>query len=106
MSAGNVTLTIAGRSYTIACGPGEEAHIAALGQSIDTKLAALNNLTGQSPERVLLYAALLLADELHEAKSGLSQVDDGADERAEALENLAERMEALASQLETGASTT
>ena len=59
----NVTLEIAGRKYTIACAEGEEPHIEALGESIDSKLSQLENLHGQSPERVLLYASLLLADE-------------------------------------------
>lgn len=99
MNSGNVTVAIAGRNYTIACGPGEEEHIARLGASIDAKLATLDSLSGQSPERVLLYASLLLADELHEARSAPAP----ADSSAEALENIAERMEALAMQLETGA---
>lgn len=102
MSAGNVTLAIAGRNYTIACGPGEEEHVARLGASIDAKLSTLDGLGGQSPERVLLYASLLLADELHEAKAG----SGSSDANAEALENLADRMEALAMQLETGAAST
>lgn len=103
MSAGNVTLAIAGRNYTIACGPGEEEHIAGLGASIDAKLKTLDSLTGQSPERILLYAALLLADELHEAKAGTAPAEAAAEAQAEALENLADRMEAFAMQLETGA---
>jgi cell division protein ZapA len=97
MSTNNVTLEIAGRRYTIACAAGEEQHIEKLGASIDTKLAQLDSLNGQSPERVLLYASLLLADELHEAKSAIS--DDG---HAETLEKMAERLEALAMQLESG----
>lgn len=97
----NVTLAIAGRRYTIACAAGEEAHIEALGRSIDGKLAALDSLGGQSPERVLLYASLLLADELHEARAGIAA--PASPDHAETLENLADRLEALASQLETPA---
>ena len=36
----NVTLRIAGRSYTVACQDGQEAHIAGLGQAIEGKLKA------------------------------------------------------------------
>ena len=96
----NVTLDIAGRKYTIACAEGEEPHIEMLGASISEKLSQLDNLVGQSPERILLYASLLLADELHE-KEGASSAPAADEETASALESLAERMETLAMQLET-----
>lgn len=103
----NVTLEIAGRKYTIACAEGEEPHIEMLGASIDAKLSELDNLAGQSPERVLLYASLLLADELHEAKTGApapapSELDEAT---AGKLEAMADHLESLAMQLETGAIT-
>jgi cell division protein ZapA len=95
----NVTLTIGGRHYTVACGPGEEQHIAQLGESIDTKLAGVPGLANQTEARTLLYAALLLADELHETGGGTpTPSDDGA----EALEALAGRLEDLAARLENG----
>jgi cell division protein ZapA len=95
----NVTLTIGGRFYTVACAEGEEAHIEALGRTIDGKLTGMPNLSGQSEARTLLFAALLLSDELHELRAGGAALasDDGA---AEALETLADRLEALAAQLE------
>lgn len=101
----NVTLEIAGRRYTIACATGEEAHIAMLGASISTKLAALPDLSGQSEQRTLLFAALLLADELHEAKAKANAPAPVANV-ADPLENLAERLESLATQLETSAANT
>jgi cell division protein ZapA len=97
----NVTVSIAGRSYTVACGAGEEEHIAMLGRSIDGKLADISNLSSQSEARTLLFAALLLADELHEARSGgvpAAEEDEGT---AEALEHLAGRLEMLAGKLES-----
>jgi cell division protein ZapA len=95
----NVTLTIGGRFYTVACAEGEEAHIEALGRTIDRKLAGMPNLSGQSEARTLLFAALLLADEVHELRSG--QATPAADDRAaDALESLADRLEALAAELE------
>lgn len=103
----NVTLDIAGRKYTIACAEGEEPHIEMLGTSIHKKLTQLDNLTGQSPERVLLYGALLLADELHETKSGafavapVSPPVSGHD--AEKLEDLADTLESIATRLENAA---
>lgn len=97
----NVTVTIAGRHYTVACGPGEEGHIAMLGASIDGKLAGLEGLHNQSEARTLLYAALLLADELHEAKAG-TPASAASDDDATALEALAGRLEDLAARLENG----
>lgn len=95
----NVTLTIGGRHYTVACGEGEEAHIEHLGRTIDGKLSGLPNMAGQSEPRTLLFAALLLADELDEVRSG-SSVPDPSSEVAEALETMAERLEGLAARLE------
>ena len=105
MSTSNVTLAIAGRRYTIACAPGEEEHIEGLGASISDKLAQIDSLSTQSPERVLLYASLLLADELHEAQE--SKQDATAEfaagqEQAETMEKLADRLEGLAKLLESG----
>lgn len=98
----NVTLDIGGRRYTIACAAGEESHIARLGAAINTRLATIPNVSGQSEARSLLFAALLLADELHEAgtraPASAPQVD-----AAGPLEKLADRLESLASQLEASA---
>ncbi len=102
----NVTLEIAGRRYTIACAPGEEEHIEGLGASIDAKLRQLDSLNGQSPERILLYASLLLADELHEAKSSPPPFAEPDSAHAETLEKMADRLESLAERLESGAAST
>jgi cell division protein ZapA len=92
----NVTLSIGGREYKVACAAGEEAHVAGLGRLIDGKLAAMEGMTGQSEARTLLFAALLLADELHEAKS--ARASDT--ELAPLLEQFADRIENLAARLE------
>ncbi|WP_206240491.1 cell division protein ZapA [Novosphingobium terrae] len=66
----NVTLTIAGRDYVVGCAAGEEEHIADLGRMIDARLASLPPAAVQGESRALLFAALLLADEVYEAKKG------------------------------------
>ncbi|HSG35530.1 MAG TPA: cell division protein ZapA [Sphingomonadaceae bacterium] len=97
----NITLTIGGRSYTVACTDGQEAHIAALGRSIDEKLAAMGSAAGQNESRTLLFAALLLADEVHELKNGPAKVaDDKSQPGADELEAIAARLEKLAAALE------
>jgi len=97
----NVTLSIGGRNYTVACAAGEEQHVEALGRSIDGKLQGMASLSGQSEARTLLFAALLLADELHELRAGgvASGAADGG-RTAETLESLADRLERLAERLE------
>jgi len=109
----NVNLHIGGRTFTVACGPGEEDHIAGLGRMIDEKLQALvPATTSQSESRMLLFAALVLADELHETKHGAGAPvppppppppppepqEDMA--LAQSLEMIAERLENCATRLE------
>ena len=94
----NITLDIAGRKFTVACGPGEEPHIEMLGRIIDSKIEGMPGLASQSEARCLLYAALLLADEVHELRSGTAPSEDGR--AAEALERAAQTLENLAAQLE------
>ncbi|MEO6152640.1 MAG: cell division protein ZapA [Croceibacterium sp.] len=95
----NVTLSIAGRSYTVACAAGEESHVAKLGTSIDGKVAGMQGSGQQSEARTLLYAALLLADELHDAQQG-GPTPPGAVEDASPLDIIADRLEELAARLE------
>lgn len=97
----NVTVIIGGRHYTVACAAGEEEHIETLGRTIDGKLEGLTNLSGQSEARTLLFAALLLADELYETRSGGAPAGPANDgQTADALARLAERLEDLAERLE------
>ena len=102
----NVPLSIGGRSFTVACAAGEEAHVARLGRSIDAKLAAMGDLAGQSESRMLLFASLLLADELHEAQSARAMApappaEAAAPPAAEPMPaNLGARLLAIATRLE------
>jgi len=68
----NVTLTIGGREFMLACADGEEAHVTQLAQMIDEKLAQAG-VVGQTEPRMLLFASLMLADELHELRQRESQ---------------------------------
>ena len=101
----NINLQIGGRTLTVACAPGEEDHIAGLGRMIDDKLNTMGGATGQSETRMLLFAALLLADELHDIRtSGSLPAAPPPVEglrQAERLETLAAALEKCASHLET-----
>jgi cell division protein ZapA len=101
----NVQLSIGGRSYTVACADGEEEHIVALGGMIDSKLATGGAVPVQSESRSLLFAALLLADELHECRAASLRQDSLEDVEARLAGHaaaLAERLENLADRLESG----
>lgn len=93
----NVSLSVGGRDYVVACAPGEEEHIALLGQMIDDKLASLPLSATQGEARALLFAALLLADDLHETREGLAPPPSPpAPQDTGRLLALAERLEKLA----------
>ena len=99
----HVDLFIAGRSYQIACRDGEEESLRAAARLVDAKSReALSGLGTLSESRQLLFASLLLADQLVEGKPGAmpAALDPALAERAATL---AERLEALAAALENEA---
>ena len=64
-----VTLRINGYAYTIGCQDGEEQHLKAMGREVEQRIEAVKSSAGQSGEaRMLVMAALLMADELHELR--------------------------------------
>ena len=102
-----VTVSINGRGYPVACNEGEERRIEELGRYIDAKVKIFVRELGQIGEaRLLVLAALVLADELADAQAGTGHpMGNGAahDEglAAAGIENLARRIEAIAARLET-----
>ena len=95
-----VDLVIAGRPYQIACREGEEENLRAAARLVDAKSReALSGLGTLSESRQLLFASLLLADQIVENQRGLAPaVPDPI--VAERMAALAERLEALADSLE------
>ncbi len=104
----NVTLTIGGRPYTVFAPDGEESHIEMLGRMVAERVANSGGGAGQSETRLLLFAALMLADELHELHRQMPPPAATAPEEpalpsAEVfarIESLAARVEKLAAHLE------
>lgn len=68
----NISLMIGGREFMLACADGEEAHLTRLAEMIDEKLAQAGAV-GQTEPRMLLFASLMLADELHELRQRAQQ---------------------------------
>jgi cell division protein ZapA len=100
----HVEIEVASRKYTVACRDGEEAHLQKVAGIVDRKAKdAASALGSLSESRQLLFASLLLADELKERREGVGgPVEPESDPAfAEALEKLAERIEDLADRLES-----
>ncbi len=100
-----VTLRISGYVYTVGCEDGQEGHLQAMADEVEQRITQIKALGGQSGEaRLLLLAALLMADELHDLKTELAQAGAPAapapdSALAKRLGRLAARAEAIAETL-------
>ncbi|QPC99823.1 MULTISPECIES: cell division protein ZapA [Qipengyuania] len=108
----DVSLEVGGRKYTVACADGQEEHVQRLASVIDGKLGTMGaNLSSQEAKN-LLFAALLLADELDEAKRNNTapppapSSDFDVERIATQLERIAGALENAALVLEGGPHTT
>jgi cell division protein ZapA len=71
---GQVAVPVNGRSYAITCDDGQESRIRQLAQYVDAKVGAFVASVGQVGEaRLLLLAALVIADELSDANDALER---------------------------------
>lgn len=77
---GEVAVTLNHRTYLLACGEGEEARLAALVAYVRTRVETLAGDHGRvGDDRLLLMAALLIADELFELRESLGETVAGDD---------------------------
>jgi cell division protein ZapA len=69
---GQVTVRVGGFSHPVSCEDGQEPHLIALAAEVDRRLDSIRAMGGGGfPEaRQILLAALLLADELHDLRTG------------------------------------
>ncbi|WP_342151352.1 cell division protein ZapA [Methylorubrum sp. SB2] len=81
----HVSVTIAGKSYRMACGEGEERHLEALAGDLDRRVADMRGAFGEIGDmRLHVMAALTLADELQEARRRIGEMErDAAREAGE-----------------------
>ena len=71
-----VTLRINGYAYTLGCQDGEEAQLQAMAAEVDRRIESVKSSAGPSGEaRMLVIAALLMADELHETAQALAAAE-------------------------------
>jgi cell division protein ZapA len=113
-----VTVTIGGRVYRLACNEGEQPHLEGLARTFDDKINEIRNAFGEiGDQRLVVMAALTFADELSEARRAITRLEAqvaeiadvdnavrrGADHQAvqlaEALSAASQRIESLAAAL-------
>ena len=96
-----IDISIAGRTYQVACREGEEENLRAAARLVDGKSReALAGLGTLSEARQFLFASLLLADQLIEKRPEAAAPAPPDPALVERAESLASRLESLAAQLE------
>jgi cell division protein ZapA len=102
-----VNVRINGYSYSVGCEEGQEQHLVAMAGEVEGRIDSIKALGGQSGEaRLLVLAALLMADELHDLRieaEGLRAPKPArakGDGQARRLGKLAARAEQIAGELE------
>lgn len=97
-------IRIRGRSYSIACTPGQEMRVQRLGELLDVRLSSISSAVGDiGDDRLLLIAALSLLDELDAARQ--NGTDAAGQRAAELITAIAVKVETLAARLESGGGT-
>ena len=103
----NIDVEVGGRRYNVACRDGDEDHLRSLAAIVDRRAHDAASALGSLTEaRQLLFAGLLLADDIKDARAGAGLPDVAPPDPAVvmALERLAARVEELAQELENQAS--
>jgi|TARA_B000000565_G_C23551544_1_gene287784 cell division protein ZapA len=101
-----VDVSVNGQSYRIACEDGQEDRLVDLAAMVDEKVLGLVNQIGQvGSNRLLVMAALIIADELVDLKNeaGSSQeLKDNTNQQDTvfALQEITKRIENIADQVE------
>jgi cell division protein ZapA len=87
-----VTVTINGRQFRMACEDGQESHLLRLAQDLDQRIEKLRVSFGEIGDtRLTVMAALTLADELAEAGGRLRKLEEELASLQEARAASAER---------------
>jgi len=107
---GQVVITVNGRQFPISCDDGQEPRIRRLAQYVDAKINEFVRNFGQVGEaRLLLLAALVIADELSDANEMLQQerqqrgrgADSAPSAAASGIRGIAQRIETIATRIES-----
>ena len=112
-----VVVRVNDRDFALSCADGQEARIRRLAQYVDAKIGEFTRTVGKVGEaRLILLAAIVIADELSDANEALQQErsrgrsgggpggvaeGDPGEAVAAGLRGVAERIEAIAARIET-----
>jgi cell division protein ZapA len=90
-----VTVTINGRQFRMACEDGQESHLLRLAQDLDQRIERLRGTFGEIGDtRLTVMAALTVADELADASGKLRRLEDDMASLQDARAASAERADA------------
>ena len=101
-----VDVSVNGQSYRIACEDGQEDRLVDLAAMVDEKVLGLVNQIGQvGSNRLLVMAALIIADELVDLKNEAGSLQEQKDNTNQqdtvlALQEITKRIENIADQVE------
>ncbi|GFE93154.1 hypothetical protein DmAi_12130 [Acetobacter persici] len=107
-----VSIRINGHSYSVGCENGEERHVQAMAQQVERRVQRVRDLGFTGESRVLVLAALFMADEIqdlssqHVPESTTQAVEEAERLRVEQmlrnnrLAEMADHAEAIAASLE------
>jgi cell division protein ZapA len=107
-----VSIRINGKGYQIACEDGQEEHLLRLAEFLDQRVQDVISTVGQvGPERLLVMASLLIADELSDSFADIEKARANPDpdtvkqlqaeaKAAHIFEMLADRIETIAERIE------
>src|SRR5579863_2055320 len=114
---GQVVVKVNGRDFALSCADGQEPRIRRLAQYVDAKIGEFAKDLGQIGEaRLILLAALVIADELSDANEVVQQErnrsgaaggraggagGEATEAAASGIRAVAERIEAIAARIET-----
>jgi cell division protein ZapA len=97
----HVSVTIDGRKYRLACNEGEEARLESLAGMIDEKIGEMRASFGEiGDQRLVIMAALTIADNLAEARDEAAVERKRAEEAQGRIASIAVDLDALSSRLE------
>lgn len=80
----SVSMTINGRSYRMACDDGQEEHLMALGAQLNGTIDDLRRAFGEiGDQRLIVMAAITLADELSEMRDRVRKLEESMNKLAQ-----------------------
>lgn len=119
-----VTVTVGGRPFRMACADGEEEHLEGLARLVDDRIGELRSSFGEiGDQRLTVMAAISIADELSESTRKITrlngEIEDlndaqrtaenasntAAEGAADRIENIAARLERLAQMMNAAGKT-